>query len=88
MSTSFERILARVPKWTKIYVDHSFDISEKIYHSLKRMKKDEKYLAKKLGHKNLSMVNRWLTGTHNFTMKEIAQLEAVLGSKIVKSKGF
>ena len=44
-----------------------------------------KDLLKALGKKNPSEVTRWLSGTHNFTMDTLVDLQRVLGIKLLKT---
>jgi len=63
------------------FVDHSFDIVNKIHAILEKQGKTQRDLAVMLG-KNESEVSKWMRGTHNFTLKSIAKIETVLGEKI------
>lgn len=64
------------------YVDHSLAIAKQINLILKKINKNQTYLAKKLGKKE-SQISKWLTGTHNFTLKTISKIEDVLGESII-----
>lgn len=80
-----KRLETRKQKITKdidIYIEHSFDIVDRIYQILKDQNRDQKYLAKALG-KSESEISKWMTGTHNFTIKTISKIEAVLGKAII-----
>jgi|GEM_PF-495880 len=63
------------------FVDHSFDVVNKIHAILEKQGKTQRDLAVMLG-KNESEVSKWMRGTHNFTLKSIAKIEAVLGENI------
>lgn len=67
---------------TGIFVEHSFEIVDRIIEILKSKKMDQKQLAAALG-KHESEVSKWLTGTHNFTLKTISNIESVLENKIM-----
>ncbi len=82
MSTAYERILARSKKENIIFVKKSFDIADKIHHTLKSIGMTQKDLAKKLS-KNESEISKWLSGQHNFTIKSIAKIEAVLNVELI-----
>ena len=69
-------------KSTGIFVQHSFEIVDRIIEILKSKEMDQKQLAIALG-KHESEVSKWLTGTHNFTLKTISTIESVLENKIV-----
>jgi transcriptional regulator with XRE-family HTH domain len=71
-----------IPKSTKIFVAHSFEIVDRIFEILKSKGMDQKQLATALG-KHESEVSKWLTGTHNFTLKTISNIESILENKII-----
>lgn len=64
------------------FVDNSFEVVDQIHAILERQGKNQRDLAQLLG-KNESEVSKWLTGTHNFTLKSISKIEVVLGEKII-----
>lgn len=78
----FDRILNNIPKEDKIRYDLSFQISERIYEILKEKKMTQKEFAQ-LMHKSEPEISKWLTGGHNFTMKTISKIEAVLDEPII-----
>ena len=80
MSAIFESI--QVSDDVKRFVDHSFDIVNKIYEILEKQGKTQRDLAS-LMNKNESEVSKWMQGTHNFTLKSIAKIESVLGEKLI-----
>jgi transcriptional regulator with XRE-family HTH domain len=69
-------------KSTGVFVEHSFDIVDRIFEILKSKEMDQKQLATALG-KHESEVSKWLTGTHNFTLKTISNIESILERKII-----
>lgn len=73
----------RISKDIDIYVDRSFQIVDRIYQILSEQGKDQKSLAKALG-KSESEISKWMTGTHNFTLKSLSKIEAVLGQPIME----
>lgn len=64
------------------FVDHSFDVVNKIHSILEKQGKTQRDLAALLG-KSESEVSKWMRGTHNFTLKSISKIEAVLGERIL-----
>jgi len=80
MSEIFDSI--QVPNEVKRFVDHSFDIVDQIFDILARQGMTQRDLAEKLGKKE-SEVSKWMQGTHNFTIKSIAKIEAVLCESIM-----
>ena len=75
----------KIPKELDLFVKHSFDFVDRIHQILKRQGKEQKYLAKALG-KSESEVSKWMSGTHNFTFKTAAKIEAVLGESVLQIK--
>jgi len=63
------------------FVDTSFDLSDRIHEIMQAKGITQKDLAEMLGKKE-SQVSKWMTGTHNFTIKTLALLEVKLGVSI------
>ncbi len=72
-----------IPTEIDLFVTRSFDIVDRIHEILTFKQLDQKDLAALLG-KRESEISKWMSGTHNFTIKTIARIEKVLGSSIVK----
>lgn len=70
-------------KYVEIFVDYTFDLSNRIQFLLDKNSMDQKDLAKALG-KNESEISKWMSGSHNFTLKTIARIEDVLGDKLLE----
>jgi len=64
------------------FVDKNLDISQQVYAYLDERGWTQKDLADKLG-KREAEVSKWLSGTHNLTLRSIAKLEAVLDEDII-----
>ena len=79
---AFNRILKRTPESTKIFVSKSLDIAERLNEILIKKGMTQNELAKELG-KSPSEVSKWLSGLHNFTLKSISKIEAILGEEIL-----
>jgi len=82
MSAIFESI--KISDEVKRFVDHSFEIINKIYEILEKQGKTQRDLANLMGKKE-SEISKWMQGTHNFTLKSIAKIESVLGEKLIVS---
>lgn len=80
MSAIFESI--QVSDEVKRYVDHSFDIVNRIHDILENQGKTQRDLATLMGKKE-SEISKWMQGTHNFTLKSLAKIESVLGEKLI-----
>lgn len=78
-----DRIRKYRSKYVDIFVDYTFDLSKRIQFLLDKNDMDQKALAKALG-KNESEISKWLSGSHNFTLKTIARIEDVLGGKLLE----
>lgn len=66
----------------KRFISINLDISSQIYAFLRQKKLTQKDFAKAIG-KNESEVSKWLSGSHNLTLKSIAKMEAVLNENII-----
>lgn len=76
-----EQLRSTKPEYIDIFVDNSYDLSERIYFLMQEEGIDQKQLSKLLG-KNESEISKWLSGTHNFTFKTAAKIESVLKGKL------
>lgn len=73
----------RIPDDVDIFVRNSFDIVDRIHQVLISQGKEQKDLASALGKKE-SEISKWMTGTHNFTIKTLAKISAVLGEPVIQ----
>ncbi|MEB2786376.1 helix-turn-helix domain-containing protein [Algoriphagus persicinus] len=80
MSAIFESI--QVSDDVKRFVDHSFDIVNRIYDLSEKQGKTQRDLANLMGKKE-SEISKWMQGTHNFTLKSIAKIESALGESLL-----
>jgi transcriptional regulator with XRE-family HTH domain len=64
------------------YVDHAISLAKQIDILLKESNKSRADLAQLLG-KSESEISKWMRGTHNFTLKTISKIEAVLGGDLI-----
>lgn len=81
-SEMFQQEIAKVPIELKLELDLSFAIADKIDAIIKKKGMTQKEFAKKM-NKTEAEVSRWLSGTHNFTLKTIAKITNVLGESII-----
>lgn len=77
-----QRMLAKTPEETKIFVAKYADILVRVNELLKDKGYTQKSLAEKLGKKP-SEISKWLNGEHNFTLRSLSKLEAELGEPII-----
>lgn len=78
----FRQTLEEIPAETHIFIRKYKDILDRIQAILQRKGMKQRDLALALG-KSESEVSKWLAGEHNFTLRSIAKLEAVLGEEIL-----
>lgn len=83
MSTLFRECVEQVPADVKLFVDLSFNVADRIDAALKEQGMTQKQLAQAMG-KTENEVSRWVGGTHNFTLKTIAKISAVLHVDLLK----
>ena len=74
----------KISKEIDVFVKQSFDIVDRIHDILVNQGKEQKDLAILLG-KSESEISKWMTGTHNFTIKTLSKIESILGEKIIQS---
>ena len=81
-SEMFQQEIAKVPTDLRLELDLSFSIADKIDKILQRKGMTQKEFAKRM-NKTEAEVSRWLSGTHNFTLKTLAKITSVLEEKII-----
>lgn len=77
-----QRIVDETPQEVRIFVRKYGDIVVRINQLLREKGYTQKELASKLD-KTPSEISKWLNGDHNFTLRSIAKLEAILGEPIL-----
>jgi len=76
-----ESIRQETPAYIKREIDLSFFIVDRISEILQSKEMTQKDLADLLGKKE-SEISKWMTGTHNFTIRSIAKIESALDVSI------
>ena len=79
----FRETLASIPQNVEKQVDWSFAIADKIAARLKELGLSQKDFALMVG-KTQAEVSRWLSGTHNFTIRTLAKISTVLGQDFIR----
>lgn len=79
----FRETLASIPQDVEKQVDWSFAIADKIAARLKELGLSQKDFALMVG-KTQAEVSRWLSGTHNFTIRTLAKISTVLGQDFIR----
>lgn len=82
VDTFLEELRKEITPEIRKQVDMSFRIANNIYAVLERRGMDQKDLAR-LMRKNESEISKWLSGTHNFTLRTIASISEALGEDIL-----
>ena len=72
----------RGPEEVERFVDKNLDISQQVYALLKEKGWTQKKLAEVLGKADAE-VSKWLSGSHNITLRSIAKMEAALDADII-----
>lgn len=81
-SKTAQDLFKDTPEYIKTYVDHNADLVVRVQEILESKGMSQKELAEKL-EKHPSEVSKWLSGTHNLTLKTIARLEVALGAPLI-----
>ena len=77
-----DEIRSTISSETKLQMEMSVAIANRIYDILEAKGMTQKELARKLG-KTETEVSRWLSGTHNLTLSTISKVSVALGEDIV-----
>ena len=64
------------------FVDKNLDISQQVYALLQEKGWSQTDLAREMG-KTSAETSKWLSGSHNLTLRSIAKMEAALGKDII-----
>ena len=81
-SSLFFELLKETPLETRNYVSKSLEIVNEILLLLDEKGLNQKELAAKLS-KSEAEVSRWLSGTHNFTIRTLSAISAALGDELI-----
>ena len=66
---------------------YEFDIAARIHEVLKRKRWSQADLARATGKKEAT-VSLWMSGTHNFTIRTISEIELALGEPIISIRRY
>lgn len=72
----------RGPEDIERFVDKNLNISQQIHALLEEKGWSQKDLAEALG-KSSAEISKWLSGSHNLTLRSITKMEAVLDDDII-----
>lgn len=79
----FQDELNEIPNDVKKEVDWSFAIADRIEKLLNERNITHKEWASQIG-KTEAEVSRWVSGTHNFTLRTLAKISVALGEDLIK----
>ena len=79
----FQDALKEIPEDVKKEVDWSFAITDKIEKNLNELNLTHKEWAARIG-KTEAEVSRWVSGTHNFTLRTLSKISVALGEDLIK----
>ena len=78
----FKELMEKIPEESRRESELSYSIARRINEVIVRKGWTQADLAKAVGRPP-AVVSRWMSGTHNFTLKTLASLESALGEKII-----
>lgn len=79
----FAEMFDEIPEESRRQSSLSFSITARIVELLLKKGWSQADFAKAAGKKE-SEISRWMSGTHNFTLKTISFIETVLGEDIIR----
>jgi len=77
-----ENFLDNIPSETKYFVKHAMDFAVSLSVYLEKNNWTQRDFSDLMG-KEESEISKWLSGNHNFTLKSIAKIEAVLNDQLI-----
>lgn len=70
------------------FISKNVDIAQKVNQALEEKGWSKSYFATQKLNKTPSEISKWLSGTHNLTLKSIVKMEKALGIELVYTKPF
>lgn len=80
---NLQEYAASVPEDVRKELDWSFAIADRLEAILREKQLSHKDFAKRMG-KTEAEVSRWVSGTHNFTLRTIARISSALGTDLIR----
>ncbi|MCF6407843.1 helix-turn-helix domain-containing protein [Chitinophaga filiformis] len=78
-----DNLLSHISPAEQDQTDHKMKMAAKIHAGLKAKGWKSLDLARELHLKSPSLVSKWLSGTHNFTMDTLVDIQRVLGIRLL-----
>lgn len=85
MNNLINNLLNSINPEDKERIEYRMLVAARIDSAMKAKGWKTKDLLHALGKKNPSEVTRWLSGTHNFTMDTLVDLQRVLGIRLLRT---
>lgn len=82
-SDLIEDLLSNIKPEEQEQIDYKMKLAAKIYAGLKAKGWKSRDLAKSLDLKSPSLVSKWLSGTHNFTVDTLVDIQRLLDIKLL-----
>jgi len=82
-SNVIDELLETITPEEQAKTDAKMLLAAKIADAMRNKQWKNKDLLKALGKNNPSIITKWLSGTHNFTVDTLVELENVLGIKLI-----
>ena len=83
----FQELLKQIPEDKKRESELSYGIARRIHDVLARKGWSQADLARATG-KRETVISRWMSGTHNFTIQTIAEIETALDEEILSVRQY
>ena len=78
----FQEILNQFPKEKRRESELSYGIAARIHELLIKKGWNQADLARATGKRG-TVVSRWMSGTHNFTIQTLAEIESAMGENLL-----
>ena len=85
-SPFLEEVVSKITPEEQARTDAQMGVSAKIYDAMKEKGWTQTQLAEALG-KQVSVISKWLSGTHNFTIDTLTDIEGVLKIRLLDLEG-
>ncbi|WP_343702783.1 helix-turn-helix transcriptional regulator [Chitinophaga sp.] len=82
-SPLLDELLNQITPAEQELIDYKMKLAAKIYAGLKAKGWKSLDLARALNLKSPSLVSRWLSGTHNFTIDTLVDIQRLLGIRLL-----
>lgn len=86
-SHTIDNLLDAITPLEQFKIDNKMLIAAKIADAMKVRNWNNSQLLAAVNKANPSVITKWLSGTHNFTVDTLAELEHALGIKLLNLEG-